>query len=109
MKKGMGGGGMQQLLKQANQMQNKMKKVQEELAEKEYDGTAGGGAVTVTVNGNYFLVKMNINEEAIDPEDKDMLQDMIVSATNDAIKTAKETSEQEMSKITGGFGMPGMF
>ncbi len=109
MKKGMGGGGMQQLLKQANQMQNKMKKVQEELAEKEYEGTAGGGAVTATVNGNYLLVKMNINEEAIDPEDKDMLQDLIITATNDAIKTAKETSEKEMSKITGGFGMPGMF
>lgn len=109
MKKGFGGGGMQQLLKQANQMQNKMKKMQEEMAEHEYEGTAGGGAVTVTVNGNYMLVKMDINEEAISPEDKDMLQDMIITATNDAIKTAKTTSEEAMSKITGGFGMPGMF
>lgn len=107
--KGKGGGGMQHLLKQANQMQSKMKKLQAELAEREYEGTAGGGAVTTKVNGNNMLVSININAEAIDPEDKEMLQDMIVSATNDAITTAKTTSEEEMSKITGGFGMPGMF
>lgn len=103
------GGGMQQMMRQANQMQNKMKKMQEELAEREFEGTAGGGAVTVKVNGNNLLSSITIDPEVLSPEDAEMLQDMIQAATNDAISTAKKTSEEEMSKITGGFGLPGMF
>ena len=104
-----GGGGMQQLMKQANQMQNRMKKLQDELAQREYEGSSGGGAVKLIVNGEYFISKVEINEEVMSPEEKEMLQDMILTATNEAIKTAKETSEKEMSKITGGLGIPGMF
>lgn len=104
-----GGGGMQQLMRQANQMQNRMKKVQEELAAQEFEGTSGGGAVSIKVNGQNQLISVVIQEEAINPEDKDMLQDLILTATNEALKIAKETHDKEMGKITGGFGMPGMF
>ena len=105
--KGMGGGGgMQQLMKQANQMQNKMKKLQDELAEKEYDGTSGGGAITVTANGAYKLTKVLIDQEVISSGDKEMLEDLVLTAANEALKTAKETSDKEMSKVTGGFNLP---
>ncbi len=103
------GGGMQQLMKQANQMQNKMKKIQEELATKEFEGTSGGGAVKVTVNGNNELKAVVINPDAVTPDDVEMLQDLIMSATNDALKNAKETHDKEMSKVTGGMNIPGMF
>lgn len=106
--KGMGGG-MQQMMRQANQMQNRMKKVQEELAQMEFDGTSGGGAVTVKVNGDNIVQSVTINKEVMEAGDVEMLQDLILTATNDAIKLAKETSEKEMNKITGGIGMPGMF
>lgn len=107
--KGMkGGGGMQQLMKQATQMQNKMKKAQDELNTREYDASSGGGAVTVKVNGEYKLIAVSIDEEVISKDDKEMLEEMVMTATNEALKTAKETSEAEMNKITGG-AMPGMF
>ena len=105
---GGGGGGMQQLMKQANQMQNKMKKLQEELAEREFDGTSGGGAVSVKVNGSQLINAVTIDEEVMKAGDVEMLQDLILTAANDALKTSKETSDAEMSKITGGFPMPGM-
>ncbi|MCB0355967.1 MAG: YbaB/EbfC family nucleoid-associated protein [Bdellovibrionales bacterium] len=108
MKKGFGGG-MQQLMKQANQMQNRMKKVQEELKQREFEGSAGGGGVTVKVNGDTQLTAVMIQQEVINDGDAEMLQDLILAATNDAIKLAKETSQKEMEKITGGFSMPGMF
>lgn len=107
--RGGSGGGMQQLMRQANQMQNKMKKVQEELAEREFEGTAGGGAVVVKCNGSNQLVAIEIKPDVISADDVEMLQDLILAATNDALKTAKDTSNEEMSKITGGFGMPGLF
>lgn len=103
------GGGMQQLMRQANQMQSKMKKLQEELAEREFEGSSGGGAVTVKVTGSQVLASVTIDEEVMKSGDVDMLQDLILTATNDALKVSKDTSEQEMSKITGGFPMPGMF
>ncbi len=107
--KGMAGG-MAQLMKQANQMQMKMKKLQDELATKTYDGTAGGGAVTITVNGDHFLKNITINPDVMKSGDVDMLQDLITAAANDAIKVAKETSAKEMEKITGGMGgLSGMF
>lgn len=100
-------GGMAQLLKQANQMQNKMKKVQEELAARNYDGTAGGGAVKVTVNGDHYVKAIAISPDVMKSNDVEMLQDLIMAATNDAVKVARETSAKEMEKITGGMNIPG--
>ncbi len=104
--KGMAGG-MAGLMKQANQMQMKMKKLQEELATREFSGTSGGGAVTAKVNGDNKVLALAINPEVLTSGDAEMLQDMVISAVNDALKTAKETSSQEMSKITGGMSLPG--
>lgn len=104
--KGMAGG-MAGLMKQANQMQMKMKKLQEELATREFSGTSGGGAVTAKVNGDNKVLALTINPEVLSSGDAEMLQDMVISAVNDALKTAKDTSSQEMSKITGGMSLPG--
>lgn len=103
-----GFGGMQQLMKQANQMQARIKKLQEELQTRTFDGTSGGGGVKVTVTGANLLSTVTINPDVFSAGDAEMLQDMIVSATNDALKLAKETSDKEMSKITGGMSLPGM-
>lgn len=100
-------GGMAGLMKQANQMQMKMKKLQEELATREFTGTSGGGAVTAKVNGDNKVLSITINPDVVKAGDAEMLQDMVVSAINDALKTAKDTSSQEMSKITGGLNIPG--
>ncbi len=102
-------GGMAQLMKQANQMQMKMKKVQEELAVREYEATSGGGAVKVKVNGDHKIISLTIDPEVIKSGDVEMLQDMILGATNEAMKVAKDTSAKEMEKITGGMNIPGMF
>lgn len=108
--KGRGGpGGMQNLMRQANQMQMKIKKIQEELAERSYEGTSGGGAVTVTVKGENTLTGLKINDDVIKSGDTEMLQDMIIAAANDALKKARETQATEMEKVTGGFNIPGMF
>lgn len=106
--KGMGGG-MAQLMKQANQMQLRMKKLQEELAQRTYDGSSGGEAVKVTVNGDHLIQQIHIDAEVFKSGDVEMLQDLIAAATNDAIKVAKDTSAKEMEKITGGMNIPGMF
>ena len=100
-------GGMAGLMKQANQMQMKMKKLQDELATREYTGTSGGGAVAAKVNGDNKVLSLEINPEVLKSGDSEMLQDLVISAINDALKTAKETSSQEMSKITGGMNLPG--
>jgi DNA-binding YbaB/EbfC family protein len=102
------GGGMAQLMKQANQMQMKMKKAQEELNQRTFEGTAGGGAVTVTATGENLIKSIVISEDAVKAGDKDMLQDLIVVAANEALKTAKETHAKEMEKITGGLSIPGL-
>ena len=101
-------GGMAQLLKQANQMQGKMKKVQEDLAARTYDGTSGGGAVKVTISGEHYLKTVTINPDVMQSGDVEMLQDLIMAATNDAIKVARETSAKEMEKVTGGMSIPGL-
>jgi DNA-binding YbaB/EbfC family protein len=106
--KGMGGG-LQNIMRQANQMQMKMKKVQDEMALKEFSGTAGGDAILVTVTGALTVKSVKIKPDVMSAGDLDMLQDLVVAATNDAIKIARETSEKEMSKITGGMNIPGMF
>ncbi len=100
-------GGMAGLMKQANQMQLKMKKLQEELATREFTGTSGGGAVTAKVNGDNKVLALTINPEVVTGGDVEMLQDLVTSAVNDALKVAKDTSTQEMSKITGGMNIPG--
>jgi DNA-binding YbaB/EbfC family protein len=102
-----GFGGMQQLMRQANQIQNKMKKKQEELAEKKWEGTSGGGAVKISVNSEYQLTQVEIDPEVLSDSDSEMLQDLILTAANDALKTAKTTCDEEISKITGGMGLPG--
>jgi nucleoid-associated protein EbfC len=102
------GGGLQQLMKQANQMQMKMKKLQEELAQRSFEGTSGGGAVTVKVGGDNRFQSITISPEVVSAGDVEMLQDLILTAANEALKTAKSVSDQEMQKITGG-ALPGMF
>lgn len=106
--KGMGGG-LQNIMRQANQMQLKMKKLQEELNTREFTGTAGGDAVTVTVTGDMQLQKVAIKPDVVSTDDIEMLQDLITAATNDALKTAKTSCDAEMSKVTGGMNIPGMF
>lgn len=106
--KGFGGGGLQQLMRQANQMQMKMKKLQEELAQQFFEGSSGGGAVLVKVSGDNRVNSITIKPEVVTSGDVEMLQDLILTATNEALKTAKATSESEMQKITGG-AMPGLF
>jgi DNA-binding YbaB/EbfC family protein len=108
MKRG-GGGGMQNLMRQANQLQSKVKKLQEELAEREYEGTSGGGAVSVKMKGENQVIALKISDDVAKSGDIEMLQDLIVTATNDALKKAKETHTAEMAKVTGGMGIPGMF
>jgi DNA-binding YbaB/EbfC family protein len=110
--KGRGGGGpmgMQNLMKQANQLQIKIKKVQDELSERKYEGTAGGGAVTVEVKGENTISAVKINADVVKSGDVEMLQDMIVLAANDALKKAKDTHSAEMEKLTGGMNFPGLF
>lgn len=102
-------GGMQALMKQANQMQTRMKKVQEELASREFEGSSGGGAVTVKVNGDDKVLAVTIKPDVIQAGDVEMLQDLILTATNDAIQLARDTSKKEMDKVTGGLNMPGLF
>ena len=107
---GMGmGGNMQQLARQAQKLQQQMTKMQEELEEREYDATAGGGVVTARVNGKKELVALTIKPEAVDPDDVEMLQDTVMAAINEALRTATETSEREMGKLTGGMNLGGLF
>ena len=106
---GGGGGNMQQLLRQAQKMQQDMARVQAELEEKEVTATAGGGAVTVVVNGKKLIKSITIKPEAVDPEDVEMLQDLVLAAVNEGLRQAGDMAEAEMGKITGGMGMPGLF
>ena len=108
---GYGGGGIantKQLLQQAHKMQEAMAAKLAELAEQEYTATAGGGVVTVKVNGKRELTSLVLKPEVVDPEDIDMLQDLVIAAVNEALRTAEETNSAEMDKITGGLNIPGM-
>ena len=98
----MGGGNMQQLARQAQKLQQQMNKMQEELEAREYEASAGGGMVTVKVTGKKELVSLEIKPEAVDPDDIEMLQDMVMAAVNEALRTAGDTMEREMGKLTGG-------
>lgn len=105
---GMGGSGdMQKQLRQLQQMQAEMEQTQAELAEKELTATAGGGAVEVTINGNKEITKLIIDKDVVDPDDVEMLQDLVTAAVNEAIRQMEELTEAEMNKITGGLGAMG--
>ena len=101
-------GGMGNLLKQAQEMQSRMAKIQEELAQKTVDGSAGGGMVRVTVNGQLALTSIKIDPTVINSEEKDMLEDLIMAAINDGMRKARDMASSEMSKITGGLKIPGL-
>ena len=105
----MGGGNMQQLARQAQKLQQQMTKMQEELEAREYEASAGGGMVSVKVSGKKEIIDLQIKPDAVDPDDVEMLQDMVMAAVNEALRIASETTEREMSKITGGMSMPGLF
>jgi len=106
---GMGGGNMQQLARQAQKLQQQMTKMQEEIEAREFEASSGGGMCTAKVNGKKEVLEIKINPEAVDPDDIEMLEDLVVAAVNEALRTAGETMEREMGKMTGGFGMPGLF
>ena len=99
---------MGDLMKQAQQFQQKLGSIQEELAGKMVVGTAGGGMVTATVNGNGELVGIAIEKDIINPDDAQMLQDLVLAAVNDGLRKAKELGKEEMGKLTGGLNIPGM-
>jgi len=103
---GMGGGNMNSMIRQAQKMQQDMLKAQEELENKTYQAGAGGGVVTATVSGKKELVGVAIDPEAVDPEDVEMLQDLIVAAVNEALRMAGEDAASQMSKLTGGLNLP---
>ena len=108
---GMGGGpgNMNQMIRQAQKMQEEMAKAQEELNAKEYVTTSGGGMIEVTITGKKELKSVKLKPEVVDPEDIEMLEDLIVAAVNEAIRTAEEDSAKRMERITGGLNVPGMF
>lgn len=97
-------GNMNNLMKQAQRMQRQMEESQKELEEKEITAAAGGGAVEVTINGKKEILKVKLSPEVVDPDDIEMLEDLIVAATNEAIRQIEELSQESMSKITGGLG-----
>lgn len=113
--KGFGGSGMNQnkkvsnVVRQAQIMQERMEAVQAEIEQKTVEATAGGGAVTVTANGKKEILSVKIKPEAVDPEDVETLEDLIMVAVNDAIKKADEMMAEGMSEITGGINIPGLF
>ena len=104
-------GNMANLLKQAQKMQRQMEEQAKEMETKEFTATAGGGAVEVTVSGTKKVLKVKLDEEAVDPDDVEMLEDLIVAAVNEAMDKVDEVSASAMSKFTGGMGgqMPGLF
>lgn len=101
------GGNINQMMKQMQKMQKKMEQMQKELEEKEVEASAGGGAVTAKVNGKRELLDLTIDESVVDPEDVEMLQDLIIAAINEAMRKAEEMVSSEMSKLTGGLNLPG--
>ncbi|HLR22053.1 MAG TPA: YbaB/EbfC family nucleoid-associated protein [Tissierellaceae bacterium] len=103
---GMGGGG--NMMKQMQKMQKKMEKMQSDLEEREVKASAGGGAITATVNGKKEVLDIEIDESVVDPEDVDMLQDLVMAAINEALRKAEDMVNSEMQKITGGMNIPGL-
>ena len=104
-------GGMNQaaMMKQAQKMQQELLRMQEEQENKTYSATAGGGMVTATVNGKHEMVNLQINPEAVDPDDVEMLQDMVIAAVNEAMRAADADAANNMSRLTGGLNLGGLF
>ncbi len=106
---GMGGGNMGNMMKQMQKMQKQMEDMQVELEAREVEASSGGGAVKVTVNGKKEVLSIAIDESVVDPEDIEMLQDLVLVAVNDALNKAEEMMNNEMKKLTGGLNIPGLF
>lgn len=102
------GGNMNNMMKQVEKLQKQMAEMQDDLKNQEVSATSGGGAVEAVVNGNKELVRITIDKEVIDPEDKDMLEDLILAAVNEALRNAEEKVNREMGKLTGGLNIPGL-
>ena len=105
---GFGGGVNMNMIKQAQKMQQDMLKMQEEMENKEYDATVGGGMVKAVVNGKHTVLSIEINPEAVDPDDVEMLQDMVVAAVNEAMRKAEAEANANMSKLTGSLNLGGL-
>jgi len=101
--------GLGNIMKQAQQMQQKIARLQQELEGREVEATSGGGMVTAVVNGKQQLLNLKIEKDAVDPEDVEMLEDLVTAAVNEAIKQSQEMMQQEMGKVTGGMNLPGLF
>ena len=99
---------MGNIMKQAQKLQNKMKKIQDELAEKEIEATSGGGMVKVVANGSQQIISITLEKEIVDPDDIEMLQDVILAAVNEALSKSQQMVSEEMASITGGFNIPGL-
>lgn len=107
---GMGGANMNNLMRQAQKMQQQLQQNQEEIEKKEFSASAGGGAVSVTMNGKHEVLSVTLDKEAVDPEDVEMLQDLIMAAMNEVIAQVDKETQEKMSALTGGFGgLGGMF
>ena len=104
----MGGGVNMNMIRQAQKMQQEMLKMQAEMETKEYSATAGGGVVSAAVNGKHELLRLSIDPEAVDPEDVEMLQDMVIAAVNEAMRKAEADATANMSKLTGGLNLGGL-
>ncbi|ADL11583.1 YbaB/EbfC family nucleoid-associated protein [Acetohalobium arabaticum] len=100
---------MSKMMKQVQKMQSQMEDVQEELAEKKVEATAGGGVVKVVANGQQEIVDISIEPDAVDPDDVEMLEDLILAATNEAMRKVQDMASEEMGKLTGGMNIPGLF
>ena len=100
---------MNSMIHQARKMQDQITALQEDIEQRTFNATAGGGAVSVTLTGKKTLQSIELKKEVVDPEDIEMLQDLIISAVNEAVNNIEETTENEMSKITGGVALPGLF
>lgn len=103
-----GGANMNNMMKQVKKMQEQMEKAQQDIEEKEFESTSGGGVVSATVNGKKEVIAIKIDPDVIDPEDSEMLEDLIIAAINDAMKKADEYSGETMGKLTGGLNIPGL-
>ena len=106
---GFGGGNMNNLMKQAQKLQREMEQMQKDLEEKEFEVSVGGGAVVVKANGKKEVVSINIKPEVVDADDIEMLEDLVLSAVNEALRKADEESANKMGKLTGGMNIPGLF
>ncbi|MBC2582373.1 YbaB/EbfC family nucleoid-associated protein [Clostridium sp. DJ247] len=104
-----GGGNINNLMKQAQKLQKQMEDMQGDLENKEFEATVGGGAVVAVANGKRQIVNIKIKPEVVDPDDVEMLQDLILTACNEALKKAEQETTEEMKKLTGGLNLPGVF